>query len=105
MSELKRYWGAIYEGICKAGGTEVILAADYDRVVAELREKLAAAERDAARLDWFESRHTLHTSIECLYVVDGYELEIFHDFRPPQKPIWGVSLRAAIDAAIAKEKP
>lgn len=58
---------------------------------------------DAQRLDWLEKFHTLHTSVEILYVVDGYEVTVMnedgiHELSPRYH---GADLRSAIDAAMA----
>lgn len=34
---------------------------------------------DAEILDWLERMHTLHTTVEALYVVDGYRVQILYD--------------------------
>jgi hypothetical protein len=58
---------------------------------------------DAKRLDWLESNHTLHRSVEVLYVVDGYEVQLTHDDSPIGPCHHGETLRQAIDAAIRAE--
>lgn len=68
---------------------------------AALIELLAARVPDSERLDWIEAQHTLHRSVEFLYVVDGYEVEYLYDGNPVTKPFRGETLRAAIDVAIA----
>jgi hypothetical protein len=61
---------------------------------------IAELERDAERLDWYEQQHTLHGSLELLYVVDGYELsQMAEDGDTRVLQVYGESLRAAIDAA------
>ena len=54
---------------------------------------------DARRLDWLERMHTLHGSVEFLYVVDGHEAEIQRD-GDVVSVHHGLTLRAAIDAAM-----
>jgi len=72
------------------------LAAERD----ELAQKLTA---EAKRLDWLERHHTLHDSVETLYVVDGYQVQILRDnYLGIGKAFHGATLRAAIDAAMEK---
>ncbi len=59
---------------------------------------------DEARLNWLESMLTLHTGVDVLYVVDGYEVTITKDANPGNK-YWGATLREAIDNALARERP
>lgn len=58
---------------------------------------------DAARLDWLERMHTLHKSVDILYVVDGYEVALMHDSgRQLSEMYHGESLREAIDKIMEK---
>ena len=78
------------------GQTEYVLAADYDA----LRSALTA---EAKRLDWLEAKHTLHRSVEIVYVVDGYTVQEVHEnYLGLYEPVHGETLRAAIDAAMEK---
>lgn len=65
--------------------------------------EIEALRRDAERLDWYESQHTLHYWLELLYVVDGYELSRSRDGNI-QWAVQADNLRAAIDAALSREK-
>lgn len=58
--------------------------------------------QDAKRLDWLERMHTLHQSVEILYVVDGYEVIVMHEdgITKLSETVHGDSLRTAIDAAL-----
>lgn len=60
---------------------------------------------DEERLNWLEAMHSLHQSVEILYVVDGYEIQVTHDGNPEGKPVHGQTLRHAIDAAAALVQP
>lgn len=50
---------------------------------------------DAEILDWLEKWHTLHYTVEALYVVDGYEASIYHDGNLVEGPCRGMTLREA----------
>jgi hypothetical protein len=71
--------------------------------IGNMRAENAELRKDAARLDWIEAQHTLHRSVELLYVVDGYEVEYLYDGNSISKPHRGDSLRAAIDAAMGEQ--
>jgi hypothetical protein len=68
---------------------------------ATLLRSLAA---DARRLDWIEAQLTLHSDVEMLYVVDGYEVQhiVQGDGAIVTTCAHGEDLRAAIDAAIQR---
>lgn len=58
--------------------------------------------RDTRRFEWLEANNTLHKSVEILYVVDGYEIQVMHEdgvteLSPPYR---GDTIRAAIDEAL-----
>lgn len=56
---------------------------------------------DSERLDWYQAQHTLHKSLEVLYVVDGYELSLMaEDGETVLATYKGESLRGAIDQAM-----
>ncbi|QKC89977.1 hypothetical protein EB230_17360 [Mesorhizobium sp. NZP2234] len=55
-------------------------------------------DADAARLAWLEEQHTLHGSVEFLYVVDGYTAQRMRDGSPCGRPYDGATLVDAIDA-------
>lgn len=56
---------------------------------------------DSERLDWYQAQHTLHRSLEVLYVVDGYELSIMADDGDRVLATYkSETLRDAIDQAI-----
>jgi hypothetical protein len=62
---------------------------------------LRSLEKDAERLDWIEARLTLHSDVEMLYVVDGYEVQhVINDGATVMASGHGDHLRAAIDRAI-----
>jgi hypothetical protein len=67
---------------------------------AALKERLAAVEKDTERLDWYEVQHGLHTAVEVLYVVDGYDLSLTYNGDSTAE-FHGDTVRVAIDAAIA----
>lgn len=80
-----------------------VLAEDYDSLrehAIALRRRVLELEADAARLDWYERQHTLHYSLEFIYVVDGYELSKTRDGNV-QWTIHEENLRATIDAAMS----
>lgn len=52
-------------------------------------------------LQWLESMHTLHGSIEILYVVDGYQIQRKFDDSEVGEPIKAQTLEDCIDIAIA----
>lgn len=45
-------------------------------------QKATEAVTSKAIIDWLESMHTLHVSVQGLYVVDGYEVSIYYDDNP-----------------------
>lgn len=51
-------------------------------------------------LEWLEEMHTLHYSIEILYVVVGYRITQLRDGEETGRVAEGPSLAAAIDIAI-----
>ncbi len=54
---------------------------------------------DTDRLNWLEDQHSLHRSVDMLYVVDGYNVTIMHDGN--EGPCFhGATLREAIDNAM-----
>lgn len=56
---------------------------------------------DKARLDWWQAQHTLHNSLQLVYVVDSYELEInVEDGDRVAACYAGKDIRACIDAAM-----
>ena len=62
----------------------------------------ADGTRDTRRFEWLEANNTLHKSVEILYVVDGYEVQVMHEdgvteLSPPYR---GATIRAAIDEAL-----
>ena len=63
----------------------------------------AMSNTDDARFAWLEEHSTLHKRVEILYVVDGYEVQIWgEDGVTMLSPsYWGATLRAAIDSAMA----
>lgn len=52
-------------------------------------------------LQWLESMHTLHGSVEILYVVDGYQIQRMFDDSEVGDPIKAETLEDCIDIAIA----
>jgi hypothetical protein len=61
---------------------------------------------DEARLQWIEDHLTLHTDVELLYVVDGYQVTLLST-RPGEageREFNGETLRDAIDAAMRETK-
>jgi len=62
-------------------------------------------DADMAALDWIEAMHTLHGSVEFLYVVDGYEVRITKDDGNSWTLLGsGPTLRDAIKEAIAAQQ-
>lgn len=60
---------------------------------------------ESDRLEWMERHSTLHTEVQILYVVDGYEVSVEHDSGCGLHGPWhGATLGDAIDAAIAAMK-
>ena len=51
-------------------------------------------------LQWLESMHTLHGSVEILYVVDGYQIQRKFDDSEVGEPIKAQTLEDCIDIAI-----
>jgi hypothetical protein len=66
-----------------------------------------ALRKDAARLNWLESAHTLQNNVEILYVVDGYNVDVIHhNGATCHRSLHGATLREALDfarAAFAQE--
>jgi hypothetical protein len=65
----------------------------------EMDAENAELRKDAIK--WLEDNHTLHTSVEILYVVDGYEVTVMHEngVTPLSKTYHGETLLTAIDRA------
>jgi hypothetical protein len=61
---------------------------------------------DEARLQWIEDHLTLHTDVEFLYVVDGYQVSLTstRPGEPREQEFHGETLRDAIDAAMKETK-
>ena len=59
------------------------------------------SERRKDAIKWLEDNHPLHTSVEILYVVDGYEVTVMHEngVTPLSKTYRGETLLTAIDQA------
>lgn len=57
---------------------------------------------DAEILDWLQRMHTLHTTVEALYVVDGYRVQIVYDEHVCFE-YHGETLREAYSAAMVVE--
>jgi hypothetical protein len=57
------------------------------------------------RLEWLEKHSTLHTSVEILYVVDGYEVTVVNEdgITDMSPRFHGATLAEAIDKAIAHD--
>jgi len=56
---------------------------------------------DTSILDWLERMHTLHVTVEMLYVVDGYRVSINYDDLPVKNLEWrGPNLRDALRQAM-----
>lgn len=55
---------------------------------------------DAEILDWLQRNHTLHYSVELLYVVDGYECTLTNDGNPVDS-YRGDTVREAIAKAMS----
>ena len=55
---------------------------------------------DSEMLDWLEDNHSLHRSVDILYVVDGYEVSVTHDSTPLHVTVRGDNLRDAISKAM-----
>ncbi len=51
-------------------------------------------------LDWLEQMHTLHYSVEILYVVTGYQITQLYDGSETGRVAEGETLEEAIDTAI-----
>ena len=69
-----------------------------------MNDTRTADPSDAERLDWYESKHTLHKDLELLYVVDGYELSIMdQDGQKVVACYSGKNIRECIDAAMREE--
>lgn len=74
-----------------------------DALVNAQPQSMTDAARDADRLDWIERKHTLHKTVEFLYVVDGYQVQHTHDGCEVGDAFHGETLRDAIDAAMKAE--
>ena len=60
-------------------------------------------------LSWIEEHSTLHTSVEILYVVDGYEVSVTNDnprsaLHTHLGPFWGASVKEALTNALNGRK-
>jgi hypothetical protein len=56
---------------------------------------------DEDRINWLEQHHTLHFTVEVLYVVIGYQAQLLYDDEPITVAS-GETYREALDALIAK---
>lgn len=83
----ERYGGVAYNSLD--------LIDSIARAIMAERERCA---KDADRLNWLEQAHTLHWSVEFLYVVEGYNAQRTYDGNPTGPVFHGESLREAIDA-------
>ena len=71
--------------------------------MADIRDYQEEVARADARMAWLEKHSTLHTRVEILYVVDGYEVQVVHedgvtDLSPAYR---GETLAQAIDNALS----
>lgn len=57
---------------------------------------------DTEIIDWLERMHNLHTQVEALYVVDGYQVSLTWDGEPMYE-FHGETLREAYSAAMTYE--
>lgn len=69
----------------------------------ELRERL---ERSQAALKWIEKHSTLHTSVDILYVIDGYQVRVTHEgsYTPNGRSFQGETVEEACALAIREAK-
>lgn len=85
--------------ICGGTGQPCVDPFCKNCIVTSLRAELEAVKRQIA---WLEEKSTLHTRVDILYVVDGYEVEVMHEdgvtSLSPQ--FHGATLGDAIDAAM-----
>ena len=102
---------ALAREACKIGGIDVTTAndqlimgnRDIIKFAALIQQQMEAenAELRKDAIKWLEDNHTLHTSVEILYVVDGYEVTVMHEngVTPLSKTYHGETLLTAIDRA------
>ena len=71
-------------------------------LMVEIKALKESAPPEGARMKWLEDNCTLHRSVEILYVVDGYEVQVMHeDGVTALSPAFhGPTLGEAIDAAM-----
>jgi hypothetical protein len=69
-SVIKDANGEVALGLCKICG----------RAEAELSEPCIPSDKKI--VDWLQSMHNLHTQVEALYVVDGYQVSLTWDEHP-----------------------
>lgn len=63
--------------------------------------KVVQNPSDTQIIDWLERQHTLHRTVEVIYVVDGYLVQICYDGTPLKDKEWhGDTLRNAYAAAM-----
>lgn len=86
-----------------------VATGDYDECITDviatgkmLELACNAYDQLAARIDWLQRMHTLHRSVEMLYVVDGYQVTVCWDGDPISTGYHGETLAAAIDKAMAE---
>lgn len=53
-------------------------------------------------IEWLQSMHTLHGTVEILYVVDGYQIQRTYDDVEIGVPIKANTLAECIDIAVEK---
>lgn len=76
-----------------------------DSLAAAIRARLPNAEiprtpTDSEIIDWLQNMHNLHTTVEALYVVDGYEVSLCWDSVPVHQ-FKAETLREAYCAAMS----
>jgi hypothetical protein len=72
--------------------------------VADMKCADLVAELDVhlTRAAWLQNMHTLHRTVEMLYVVDGYQVTLCWDGTPISPDYHGETLALAIDKAMAE---
>ena len=101
MNELQRVKEATLNTALALSQGSQELAREYATQAAEKDRTIASLQKTVACLNWLQFHHTLHTQVEIVYTVDGYEVTRMHeDGTPLSVTFKGETLEEAVQAAI-----
>ncbi len=99
-------WGLVCDKLIPLLAKESLTEDEHDAIASAINYLDECdgihAHASSPRLKWLEDNHTLHRSVEILYVVDGYEVTVMHEDGVTElSPRFrGETLAAAIDSAM-----